>query len=221
MRIVLLLLTCVLSSCSPFRELPSPAKVPQDREEVTWVIERIMADWRYKRHQRLRLEHAYMYYGENFTNLRLEISSQEILEVREARNLLVDLTEDILRGVNTDPIISSQLAVGSMQPDQLHIEISFESFFGRFVDPYFVGCIKLKNGMAYYYAFDLKTDGWNAWHSRVEPYAKTREISMFERAADSEAKMMYTEEFRQDSSEGNFTPLDADELENPSPFRKF
>jgi hypothetical protein len=214
-----LFLAFIVVGCSYFN--PPPPKLPPDnREEVTWVVEKIMAKWRYMPHKRLRLEHAYVYYNEKFTGLRLEISSQEILEVREARDLLVDFTEDILRELNTDSAISSQLAMGVIEAANLNIEINFESYFQQ-VDPYYVGTIKLKKGMVYYYAFDVKSKGWYAWHSRVEPYDKTREISLIERAVAEDYQKEHSYGNFLDTAEGPFLPMDSEEFNKPSPERKF
>jgi hypothetical protein len=40
--------------------------------------------------------------------------------------------------------------------------------------------------MTRYSAFDLKNQYWHSWHSRCEPYTKTRELSTLERAADKQ-----------------------------------
>lgn len=219
---LILIIFLFLTGCA--KPAPPP-EVTVNEEEVTWVVEKVMAKWKHKRHQRLRLEHAYVYFGDTINGLRLEISSQEILELEEARNLLVDFVEDLLRDINTNPIITSELAIGSLSADNLNIAINFESFFGRYVDPYYVGNIKLKKGMAYYYAFDLKAEGWYAWKSRVEPYTKTREISMLERAAENEAVEEINAEYPYSadtlSREGEYVPINQIDFVDPSPLRKF
>ncbi len=223
MPVMILLLALFFSGCVA-RPLPPPVKTVNE-EEVTWAVERIMAKWKHKRGQRLRLEHAFVYFGDTIHGLRLEISSQEILEVPDARNLLVDLVDDILRTTNTDPIIASQLTLGTLTPDNLNISINFESFYNQYVDPFYVGCIKLKRGMAYYYAANLKVEGWYAWQSRVEPFVKTREISILERAAEKEAVQQVNVDhpFSQDTleREGIDVPINEDDFDDPSPLRKF
>lgn len=154
-----------------------------DTEEMTWIVQKVAADWKHNQGQRLRLEHSQVHYTNKFTTLSLEFSSQEILEVEQARNLLVDLTEQLLREINTNPIVGGELA-STFTADNLSIEINFESYLGEYVDPFYVGCAKLHHGFAYYYAFDLKDENRYSWHSRVEPYFKTREVSMLSRAAE-------------------------------------
>lgn len=222
MHVLILLLALFFSGCA--KPAPPPVKAVNE-EEVTWVVESIMAKWKHRRGQRLRLEHAYVYFGDTIKGLRLEISSQEILEVEEARNLLVDLVEDLLRDINTNPLITSQLALGTLTPDNLNIAINFESFLGKYVDPYYIGCVKLKRGMAYYYASILKVEGWYAWQSRVEPYDKTREISILERAAEKEAVDQINVEHPYSSDtltrEHIDVPVNEDDFDDPSPLRTF
>lgn len=163
---------------------PVPVKII-DSEEMTWIVEKVTARWKHKKHQRLKLEHSQLRYSlAGIASLNLEFSSQEILEMCPARDLLVDLVEELLFEINTNPIIASELATAPFTPDLLSIEINFESFYGYYVDPFYIGCICLSEGMARYFTFDVKDPEWYGWHSSVEPYTKSREISMLGRAAD-------------------------------------
>ncbi len=183
MRSLLLICLLFVCGCTTVTRVSNPIKVI-DSEEMTWVVETVMAKWRHEEGRRLKLEHSSLYYDTSIVALRLEISSQEIIEIDVARALLVDFVEDLLREINTNPIVSNELISYPFTPNMLNIEINFESFHGIYVDPFYVGCIALSNGMARYNAFDMKDDKWYTWHSRVEPYTKTREISIIERAAD-------------------------------------
>jgi hypothetical protein len=181
------LLICLLLFCGcTVQKYFAPVKVI-DSEEVTWVVSSVMANRKHQRYQRLKLEHSNVHYGvDGITSIHLEISSQEILEIDKARNLFVDFVEDFLRTVNSNPIISGQIPDYPFTANNLHIEINFESFYGIYCDPFYIGCICLSNGMVRYSAFDMKNEYWHSWHSRVEPYTKTRELSILERAADKQ-----------------------------------
>lgn len=202
---------CLLLACgctTVYHECP-PVKVI-DADEMTWIVERLMAKYKHSEGRRLKLEHSSTIYETAVVRLRLEISSQEILEVEKARHLLVDFVEELLRDINSNPIISNQLITYPFDPDRLQITINFESFFGQYIDPYYVGCIEMRGGMVRYSAFDMKDDRWHSWHSRVEPYEKSREISMIERAA----KKAYEDEraCQPRMLEELFTPPEDDEV---------
>ena len=94
--------------------------------------------------------------------------------------------EYILGEINRDPLLNGQLAQYPFTADNLDISILCESYMPTYIDPFYVGCIKLKHGYSYFYAADEKDQNLYSWHSRVEPYVKSREFIMLERAAESE-----------------------------------
>lgn len=189
MRTFSLICMLLFTGCSTIYHDSAPVKVI-DSEEMTWIVEKTMTKYRYAEGRRLKLEHSAVCYDTAITGLRLEISSQEIITMCEARDLLVDLVEDFLREINSNPILGDQMSSYPFTASNMNIEINFESFFGMYVDPFYIGCIQLRNGMARYAAFDMKDEKWHSWHSKVESYAKSRELSMIARAAekDYEAK---------------------------------
>ncbi|MBA3239411.1 MAG: hypothetical protein H0T62_13865 [Parachlamydiaceae bacterium] len=186
MRILSFICFLFLCGCAaPRVELAPVAVKVVDSEEMTWIVEKITARWKHREHQRLKLEHSQLHYNlTGITRLNLEFSSQEILEMCPARDLLVDLVEEFLFEINTNPIISGELASVPFTPDLLDIKINFESFYGYYVDPFYIGCICLSDGIARFSAFDMKDPEWHSWHSKVEPYTKSREVSMLRRAAE-------------------------------------
>ena len=188
MRILSFICFLFLCGCTAPRAAPVPVKIV-DSEEMTWIVEKVTARWKHRDYQRLKLEHSQLHYNlDGITSLNLELSSQEILEVCPARDLLVDFVEELLLEININPIISDQLASVPFTPDLISLEINFESFHGTFVDPFFIGCICMSDGMVRYSAFDMKEEmlwrSYRSWHSQVEPYTKSREISKIGRAAD-------------------------------------
>jgi hypothetical protein len=139
----------------------------------------------YIRHElHLRLEDASVYYGEYVNTIRLQFISMDILEIREARFLITDLVEGVLAELNTNPIIAAEYITYPMTPRQLEIIINFESYEGMYIDPYYVGCIKMVDEMVTYDAFNTKYDGLNKWQYREEPYDKAREFTIAEREAE-------------------------------------
>lgn len=173
-----------LTNCSP----PVAVEMQElNTEEVTWLVQR--AAVKFKHECFLRHEHSRVLYdSRGFTRLGIQFSTQDILEMDEARGLLVDFVEFILGEINRDPLLVDQLAAYPFTADRLDIIILCESFLPTYVDPFYIGCIKLKHGIAYYYAADEKDQSLYSWHSRVEPYDKSREFIMLERGAEKEYK---------------------------------
>lgn len=172
----------VLTSCSPRIAVTSQRL---DTEEMTWLVQR--AAVKFKHECFLRHEHSRALFDSNgFVRLGFQFSTQDILEVDEARGLLVDFVEFVLGEINRDPLLCGQLSAYPFTADNLDIIILCESFLPEYVDPFYIGCIKLKHGYSYFYAADEKDRNLYSWHSRVEPYVKSREFIMLERAAEKE-----------------------------------
>lgn len=153
-----------------------------DSSEIVHAIQEYLA---YLRHEkRLRLEDSSIWYDHTVNKVRMEFTSQDVLEVREARFLIVDLAEGLLAELNRNPIIAPQLASYPLTADALDIYINFESFHGRYVDPYYVGRLVLVDGQVTFTAFDAKAPGRNKWNFRTEPYVKSREFTVYEREAE-------------------------------------
>ena len=150
-----------------------------DSEEATYVIQRVMPYLRHAKH--LRLENAAIYYNDTIHTVRLEFISQDVLEVKEARFLIVDTVEGLLTELNRNPILAPELLTYPLTADRLEIYIDFESFHGNYVDPYYVGYTQLEDGIVSFYAFDTKYPRVTLWDCRTEPYEKSREIAIYER----------------------------------------
>lgn len=154
-----------------------------DSPEIVHVIQQYLAYLRHEKH--LRLEDSGVYYNTYVNSIRMEFICQDVMEVREARFLLVDLVEGLLAELNKNPVLAPEFITYPLTPDKLEIYISFESYLGMYVDPYYVGWVMLEEGTAHYYAFDTKHPGLNSWNYRVEPYDKSRELTIFEREAEN------------------------------------
>lgn len=190
-----LLLLPLIMGCTNFSFNPS---MYSDRvltqyptEELSRLIWDYIIELKYDR--RLHLENSYVVAGYNESKLHFNFISQDILEVGPARQLLVDVAEGLLGRINASGI-GPELRPFPFTANQLEICIDFESYHGRFVDPFYVGWAVLENGMCYYYAFNLKdrytfpdlTDvRFDFWHSRIEPYEKSRTYVEFERQAEA------------------------------------
>lgn len=172
----------LMTSCAPRYEVDTKEL---DTEEIVWLVQR--AATKFKHEHTLRHEHSRVLFDlSGFTRLGIQFSTQDILEVNEARGLLVDFVEFILGEINRDPLLCGQLAAYPFNEERLDVVILCESLYQQYVDPFYIGCIKLKRGYSYFYAADAADQNLYSWHSRVEPYYKSREFIMLERAAEKE-----------------------------------
>lgn len=135
-----------------------------------------------QKEKNLKLEDSQVYYKDAVDRIDLVFSTQSILEVKEARELLVDVVEGFLERLENDTNVFSQLS-DSFSASNLEIHINLESYWPLYGDPFYVGWIVLENGMAWYYAADLKNFYQDFWHVRCEPYYKSLEFVTIERAA--------------------------------------
>lgn len=77
-----------------------------DGSEVTHAIQQYTT---YLRHvKRLRLEDSGVFYHDSIHTLRLEFVSMDVMELCEARELLVDVVEGLLFDLNRNPILACQ-----------------------------------------------------------------------------------------------------------------
>jgi hypothetical protein len=152
-----------------------------DTENLTQIVLDETAElWH---NEKLWLEKSFIFYSGPESKIRLQFSSQRIMEVCEGRQLLVDMVENLLSRIQRS-FIASNLNPNPLTANQLEIYIDFQSFFGEFVDPYYLGWIALEQGEAYYYAFNLKDPTIEGWDVRHEPYLKSRSIVKLEREAE-------------------------------------
>lgn len=133
----------------------------------------------------LRFEDSNIYYDEFVKGVRIIFSTQAILELKEAREVVVDVVEGLLKRMNADPVIASQFECGFMSVDQVELYISFESYFNEYVDQEYIGWVSLIDGITRFYAGIIKDPYIDFWHARTEPYSKSLQFVTFEREAES------------------------------------
>lgn len=182
MRYVFILITAFFLTSCIARPAVGPNYKRIDSEEVTWLVQNINAKWRDK--YALQLDDSNVYYGEGINTLRFEITTGNIMSVCSARDLLVDVVEDILEAFNRDPILIGQFTSYPLTANDLEVFINVDSFYVEYDDPFSVGWIKLWDGLVRYYAGDIKDHRMYCWHVRIEPYFKSREISRLGIAAE-------------------------------------
>lgn len=172
----------VLTGCQTKIEPDGPWVKKIDSEEVTRLVLNYSKELKIKR--ALDLEDSWVSYNDSIKRICLEYSSQRLLTVEEARLLIVELVEGFLDRLNNNSIISYELETFPFTHNNLSVKINFESFFGMYVDPLYVGQVWLQAGCVDFYAFDRKIDRIDWDHHRFEPYTKSREIALLKKEAD-------------------------------------
>lgn len=174
---------------APYVDLPAP-KLSIHAEEITAIIQEYSVEL--KNRKRLHLEHANTYYNdEGIQRIQLRYSSQDIIELCEARKLIIDVTEGMLDQLNSNPLLIPEFANQGFYPFNMEIYVNFESYFIKYVDPYYIRWICLEDGQILFYTGDVKDNEKNAWHYKKESYNTSRNIVLYQRMAEDNYKAMH------------------------------
>jgi hypothetical protein len=124
----------------------------------------------------LVLENSCIDYDHGIVRLNLEFSSQEIIEICRARFLLVDIVNEYVRRFNEHYVLRNELIERPFGPENMYVLITFESYFGRFVDEQYVNQIRMVDGCVTYYAFTAFDPYMDRFEQHSEFYNNTRLI---------------------------------------------
>ena len=167
---------------APDVNLPSPV-LSIHAEETTRIIQEMAAELKHARH--LHLEQANTYYNEEgIHTVQLKFISQDILELCEARMLMVDLVSTLLDKYNSDPLLFPELSNGGLYPQNLEIYINFESYYIKYVDPFYVKWVCMEDGSISFYTADADDTDKNNWHVKRESFYTSRDIVFYERKGE-------------------------------------
>lgn len=174
---------------APYVELPAPT-LSIHAEEITAIIQEYSVEL--KNRKRLHLEHANTYYNEEgVQTIQLRYSSQDIIELCEARKLIIDVTEGMLDQLNSNPLLIPEFANQAFYPFNMEIYINFESYFIKYVDPFYIRWITMEDGQILFYTADVNDNDKSAWHYRKESYNTSRNIVLYQRLAEDNYKAMH------------------------------
>ena len=158
-----------------------------DEQALTMIVWSYATEMKHDYHLRLEDSKVYIKDG-SITKFRLYFTTQNIVTLCEARELLVDVTERMLDHVTNDDVIAGYLPTDFSYMN-MEIYINLESYMGMWVDPDYVGWIILQDGLSFFYDQFLKDytayADYPFWHQRVEQYYKSREIVTYQREAES------------------------------------
>lgn len=153
-----------------------------DSEEMTRLVITYAVELEHKYH--LNLEKSRFFYDEKIKKVRLDFSSQNVVELCEAREQLVDIIDGYLKRINEHVVLRSELESYPFTPKELEVHITYESYFVAYVDPMYVSCVIQEGGTSFFYNGELEEPHSDIWSQKVEPYAKTQQFVYFRREAE-------------------------------------
>lgn len=179
---------------SPDPVLPAPVIVEVNNPAITALIQDYTV--RLQHDEEVFLDQAKVFINEGIDIVHLEFHTQRILDMCEARDLIIDMCETLLTRLNEDPVLKDQFSSYPFSPNNLEIYVNCTSYFGQYNDVFYTHWICVEDGLITYYTWDLEDGSKNIWHSRKESYETSREISVYQRQAEEE----YVKEHEPDTS---------------------
>lgn len=150
-----------------------------DGTEMTKIVISYAAEL--KRKHRLELEDSRIYYDTKINKLRLDFYSQAVIELCEARQVLVDIVDGYLERINSNSILSFQMDPRPFDYKNIEVHITYGAYHILYVDPYYIAHVTLEDGIAWYLDGELDDKMSDYWMKRIESYPKTREIALIDR----------------------------------------
>lgn len=189
--LLLVLLVSLLSGCGAYygqnEEEVIDLSVTNSIPELEYVV--ISYGNTLEDNERLFLLDSRAWYDENGCNrICMSFRTQRLVKVCEARDIIVHLVEGFLERVNGDPMLPLYVNNFPFSPENLKINIEFESFFGKYVDAEYMARVKLEDGIVFYYANSAIDPNDSIWEQRVEPYEKAYRFSIYKHMDDEQRK---------------------------------
>lgn len=209
-RCIIIFVVIFLSGCSclyrgPLHKEHCPRATDQQLAEINYAAVTDIV-FRYaamlKRDNHLTLCNSFVRIDEKVNKIHLEFSTLDLLELQEARGLLVDVVEGLLYRVNNSPDVSCSLSHRPFEPEDLEIIFRFESFYGLFLDRNYMGRINMRRGEVTYSSFKLYDTMHDPWDCKRESYALSRQLVGIDRSV----YLPYLE--RHESSEHSAAPIE-------------
>lgn len=127
-----------------------------------------------KHEKDLHLDDSRIIFDDSLRRIRLDFHSQDIMELCDARFLLVDIVEELLERLNNNEMASEQSLKRHFDYFDLEINIHYECFYIHFCDPMYISYITLCNGISSFYSGEVSLVRLDSWHARSEEYYKSR-----------------------------------------------
>lgn len=179
------LLAAIITGCRPKTIPEGPWVQKIDSYELSRIVVNFSTKMKIDKH--LELEDSWAAYEDTILKVCLQYSSQRLLTVYDARLLMVEVVEELLYRLNNNSIISFELDHHPFTARDLDVKITFENFYGRYIDELYIGLAWLQAGCVHFYAYDRKDSTLNGidWdHDRFEPYEKSLQLALIKKQAD-------------------------------------
>lgn len=133
---------------------------------------------------RLRFEDSRVYYDDFVERYRVIWSTQQILELCEARDLLVTVVEGLLERLNRNSQVIASFDHYPITADDLEIYFFYESYFVEYVDPTYMAFVSLHDGTVRYINGLIKNPRIDWWDIRTETYEESYRFATLHRASE-------------------------------------
>lgn len=189
MRLILSFLSIMLffSGCTPKAKPMTRCGYSPESEEITNII--ISVSRELQEEHDLFLYDSRVIFDEKIKKIRIDYTSQQSVELCEAREILVDIVDKMNERLNGHATLRAAFSHRPSSYRDLEIHVTFESFFNKFVDPSYMAYIILENGWSFFYSSELNISYTDVWMQKVEPFYKTQQFVKFSR----EAEIPYTD----------------------------
>lgn len=191
----------------PADKYEPPACPNMPVEPVADVVLRYATELKYE--QELHLMDSRIVYDDSLRRVRLDFISQHIFELCDARLLLVDIVEELLKRLNASAEARNQMVKRHFDYFDLEIYIHYESYFILYTDPMYISWITLRDGISSFYAGDNALYALEKWHARSEEYYKSRLFATIMRDSEQNYKDTHPKPFelKPDFGKGYESPI--------------
>lgn len=133
---------------------------------------------------RLRFEDSKVYYDDFTQRFRVIWSTQQIVEICEARDLLVNVVEGLLERLNASSQVIASFDHYPITADDLEIYFFYESYYVEYVDPTYMAFVSLHDGMVRYINGLIKDPRIDFWDTRIETYDEAYRFATLAKASE-------------------------------------
>jgi hypothetical protein len=133
---------------------------------------------------RLRFEDSKVYYDDFVQRFRVIWSTQQIVELCEARDLLVTVVEGLLERLNANSQVIASFDHYPITSDDLELYFFYSCNFVEFDDPTYMAFVSLHDGTVRYINGLIKDPRNDWWDARTETYDEAYRFATLTRASE-------------------------------------